>query len=202
MRRMYTEKQLTKLVKAVVENSSNEVVEALIGQDISIANASITGDLAVHGNLVAGTLIQQSPNYIGEIVVRQNTLGLTYTERYCKCVQFGNVLYVVVSFKLQNETEEATSSGQILFRIKVGATNGQKIYTINGQPLSDETAGSATVCNFELKRGSTLTTAINSYMFRGNTESLDFYVQVPALNAGASEQFEGRQFLILLENEE
>ena len=116
MRRMYSKNQLEEQIKSVVSESSEEVISALVGQDISvegitskgiantgglgnIGNVAISGDLSVSGQITGGEIIENMSGY-------SFTPNLVYgvTLNYVGVTKTGNkITFVIAGEILKNE---------------------------------------------------------------------------------------------------
>lgn len=145
------------------------------------------------------TLEQQEPNSSFDVSVAQNTSGLTFTPRYCKALVINNVLYIVMSYVLENETAASIGASNIQFEIQFDAKTGSNIICTNGKSLNDPDAETEQVCSFRIAYGTTFSSQVNTYMFRSGLNKLAFWISSgAAIAAGASSQYEGRVFLALL----
>lgn len=127
-----------------------------------------------------------------------NLGGRTFTARYCKALVSAGIMYVIISAEIKNETAETIASGNIQVRIRnIPSYIGSKIVCVNGALVSDETTGNPQICGITLRRGNTFSTIAQQYLFKGAQNGIDMNVQVSSLNAGNSEQVEGRTFILL-----
>ena len=126
MRRMYSEKQ----IKRMIAESSDEVVESLVNQDVKVK-----------------TIEQSEPNWsANDIFDELNTPeGLTYEKIYGRFEEINGVLYIVHCFKLTNATESALAFNPLKY-IVLPEKIAKKIIDLDGKSVH-VTGSSANICS-------------------------------------------------------
>ena len=162
MRRMFSEKQIQKIVKEVVSTDLSDIDlvvkslscgditstgdlsltgDASVGGDVEITgDASVGGDAEITGDLVAGTLKQTEPNWEANISIASHTGGDNYiaTLTYGKCVLINNQLQVVAIVKCENQSDASITHPHVSFsEISVPSDLGAKIYDLDGKNLGE-----------------------------------------------------------------
>lgn len=182
MRRMFTEKQ---------------VKEMALDTDFSSKDLSVK------------TLSIQEPNYTRDIKTEiesafasQTALsGCNLTISYAKLIMFANILYLVISLKIDNVTESSISAGSFGPQIDVSEI-ADKIVDQNGTPLSEPTDANTRIAGLveilsRNRAGSHNMQA--SSIYRGTAANiLRISLDYLSMNAGQSSYLDTRDYLIIL----
>ena len=120
---MYSKKELEKIIKGYLE----------AGEDI---------DLNISSDLVAKTLEQTEANWSYELTSLDLINRLTGTDMtilYCRLEQIGNILYLVLNLKYENNTESAISGYSLLGSngIELPTEIANKVYDVDNEMVLD-----------------------------------------------------------------
>ena len=182
MRQMFSKKQIEEIVK----------------------NVAKAGELDFSGvDLKAKTLEQSQANHAYNITIDVNDDNLTYTEIYNKCEVINGVLWIILTFKLKNETGASVSESYNHVSLKSSELTaiGNKIFVLSGEAISTTTTpANPIICAVPIYRGSVgnFETVTNSYLFRRGKNLVGFNLYVPTLANDAEMYFSARVPLTLI----
>ena len=210
---MYSLEQLQKFL----QENGDAVVEALNNKDLSVAgftskgiantgifenigDIAITGDITAQGegkgNIIGNTIEQLLPNK--EFPIVPYTLrNLTFTGSYCKALVVNNVLYLIMSFVLSNETAETITAGTCSFDVEVDDETAEKIICVNGETLNDDYSSDANITSITWSKGSGYDVIGSDLIKKVAKNKMRIHCYVASQNADASYPIEGRTFLLL-----
>ena len=121
MRKMYTEEEIGILINKVM---NDDIVDVLNDKDVQVK-----------------TIHQSQPNYSlnfsFETGVSGVPTGIKITNIYNKFLQFGNILYVVGNFLLENETESSINISSLYKPLTLNSDIASKIYDYGGKKVSE-----------------------------------------------------------------
>lgn len=162
MRRMYSEQELTKIIKEVSEAYISELIEegefdddiasyvdaylvehpvditALEGQTIAPANINATG------NITGASIIENMSGYDAQIFTDVTDYNWDLTPVYVGACKNGNKLSLVSCFKLKKNSS-STGDNVTIFAFTIPNAVGAKLYPteVGGYPYLDQKALSA-----------------------------------------------------------
>ena len=151
MRRMYSEQELTTIIKAVFdEEVESGVFDDKIkeyAEDWLEENPLSPGDLDFSAiNFVAKTLSQSNVNWSNTFGF-SNYYGLTITEIYCKLQVINNRLDIIVNFSAKNETANDITTKYIASGVAVlNSAIASKVIDFNGDDATETPASPVVVC--------------------------------------------------------
>ena len=170
MRRMFSEKQIGEVAQEQLQDKDLKV------KTIEQSQANKVFDMSLY---VSGSL--------------------THTPRYEKAFVINNILYMVLSYVMTNETEATIGSTTMGFDFVVDSEVGDKIICTNGEKVSADFTANALVCGFPAFRGSILSSTNNGSIYKVAKNKLRIVMFTNQnINAGDSLEFEGRSFISLL----
>lgn len=215
MRRMYTEQQLTAIIKEVFDAEvSSGVFDDKIkeyAEDWLEENPLSPGDLDFTGiDLVAKTLKQLNPNesytftpvstlFAGKVTRKDGYFG--------RAVVVNNVLMVVGFATYENEGESSVtiSGADYLGNIVLSEETAEKIYRVDGTDLSGEEDTDTIVCFFPgtIAKGDSISSAeavpFSLYSSSAKNLTTNFRLNSPmTLDVGESFTIHFRVFLTLI----
>ena len=210
MRRMYSEQELTNVIKKVFEE---ELESGALDDKINQATADYIQEQGLNPedlnfssvDFVAKTISQS--NYNWSIDVPDITIGdLTLTKIFAKLIVINKVMYLVYEVDLANETAEdiVINSSYYSANITIPAEIGQYIYDHLGKKVSETGAGS--IVDTELRDGKygvvassgVFTLQLQHYGQNIVRVGLGGFGSSPVtIESGASNALHGRTFIVL-----
>lgn len=175
MRRMYSKEELSKIIK----------------------EADFSGvDLKVK------TLEQVNPNYVkdlGAVIEALSDANKTYTNIYSKLEQYGNILYIVINFKI-TALADGTYGGETIDIENIPSEIGEKIYDMKGKKLTEVGEASITIMNGGSSATGTANWSVigNAYFNHRNENRITAYLGASqAMTTGGERYYTLRSFIIL-----
>ena len=156
MRRMYSEKELTTIIKEVSEAYIDELIEQGVFNDkineyvdaYLDENPITPSDLDFSSiDFVAKTINQLNANESANLSYSSET-GLDITNIYSRAEVIGNVLYFVGSIKVENTTGSAISYTCSTITFALSDAVSSKIYDVTGLALTETGTIFTRVCDF------------------------------------------------------
>ena len=179
MRRMFSEKQ----IKRMIAESSAEVVESLVNQDVKVK-----------------TIEQSEPNWQINNIFDNISIaeGLTYEKAYGRFEEINGVLYIVHVFKITNNTE-ASINFVLSKNITLPEDIAKKIYDVTGKNVNEQSSNNILSAYAMYGTGSELVSSRVFTLRNTTTTNLMSYISASAtpIAAGASVYFTFREFLTL-----
>lgn len=203
MRKMFSKEQLEKMIS---EKIALESVEAIKNKDVALGDVSAKNitckDLDASGNISGKKITAEKLDVEKALhefdIDFTNTGGRTATKRYMKGIVSGGFLYIIISAVFSNETESTIASSNVQLRLdNIPTSIGDKIICVDGVKVSDAESHVNQICSISFHKGSTFYFENNSYIYKNGQNNIAMNVNVSALEAGASEQVEGRVFISL-----
>lgn len=204
MRKMFSRNEIIELIR----KNPEAVLKALLGQDINvngitskgIANTgglANIGDVAITGDLTAKSLKQSEANKVFEININSRA-GVEFTKRYCKALLINNILYICASFTAKNISDSPITLSSLELQFDVDEDTGSKIICVDGSNVNDTETSNVNIGALTSYYGENFTNANPRKIIKLLRNKISFFTGAPTLQAGATEQFFARQYLILL----
>lgn len=169
----------------------------------------ITGKFYLNGTTLEETVKEITANeVIANVTISETWLnGLTLENLYGKIVRSNGILYIVISGRLKNETENSISTyspSAITDVFKIPEEIGSKIYRKDGTNITQSAVNGDNITGASIKISSASNGGIESKICNIYS-SVANYISVYAsdntgsitVNAGGSRDFDMRVFLIL-----
>ena len=215
MRRMYTENQLVKVVEDnAVKGIKNKDIQvagitsagiANTGGLGNIGNVVVSGDITAQGEgkgvIKANVIEQVAPTWQMDLSINEEyltTLGFSLISKYYKLVQFGNILYLVCSLCVQNDTEGAVTVNWDNLASQNGVSIpqdiGDRIYDKNGKKLTENST--ADIIRY---LGANGTSNSPAYMSHSNVNTINVKSSgTNSISAGSRGTYDCRTFIVLV----
>ncbi|MBO7716151.1 MAG: hypothetical protein J6S85_21480 [Methanobrevibacter sp.] len=201
MRRMYSEQELTNIIKEVFDAEvASGVFDDQIkeyAEDWLEENPLTPSDLDFSSiDFVAKTLVQTNANWTGTPSSSSTTEGIELNEdAFVRYLQVGNILWFIVSAIATNTSESDISDGIIGFNIYPNSAISAKIYRADGTACNGAyTTSEKVLYSAGMLDGDVKPVDMNSY----SANQLVAYMRNVNINAGASKIVSIRIPLILL----
>ena len=143
MRRMYSQAELSAIIKEVFleDVASGEIdLPAMIGEALPVLEEA---DLS-NADVVVKTLTQAQANWsvdFGDSMVGLPT-GITYAKIYNRFEVIGNILYLVLTYSLENTTASDVSTGNLSIDVTLPEEIAEKLIDISGVSAKEATSTS------------------------------------------------------------
>ena len=207
-----------KVVKDITHLAPLEDISIVGGDVVVDADLVVDGDLSVEdiqasGDVVAKTLEQTQANWSFELTSSYLNNGLTGTDMtilYCRLEQIGNILYLVLNLKYENNTESAISGYSILSAngIELPTEIANKLYDVDNENVLVAKTAETQIASFPViwTKYKTLT-SIGAQTLFGSINNFTVAKQVRvsiissssfSIGAGEVRYITGRLFLTLI----